>query len=143
MGLALLFAGCGGEEPLKPEDYNTRLIILPDGAKIRAEVKTRPEEIMTGMKYRDALPVNRGMLFQYAKEGLYSFWMYEVKVPLDMIWLDMHRRVVEIAPNTVPCPGPPEKCASYGGTKPAMFIVELAAGQAARHGVTVGQILDF
>jgi uncharacterized membrane protein (UPF0127 family) len=84
------------------------------------------------------------MLFVHNAEGQYPYWMYQCKISLDMIWMDRQRRIVEIAEQVPPCPpGPQEQCPNYGGHEPAMFVLELAAGQAARHGLKNGQAIEF
>jgi len=141
--LLLTLTGCGDQDNAKPEDFNTVLVTLPNGTKIRAERVTHPRDMERGMKYRDSLPADRGMLFIHGSEGSYPYWMYEVKVPLDMIWLNSNRVIVQLVHKVPPCPGPKEKCMSYGGAFPAQYVLELAAGEAARHHLKPGMILDF
>jgi uncharacterized membrane protein (UPF0127 family) len=72
------------------------------------------------------------------------YWMHNVKVPLDIIWMDSSRRVVEISANTPGCDGKPASdCPSYGGAVPSSFVLEIGAGLAARHGIREGVVLDF
>jgi uncharacterized membrane protein (UPF0127 family) len=135
---------CGGAGPaMKPEDYNTVPVRLPNGKVIRAEQLTQPEEITRGMMFREDLPEDRGMLFYYGKPGHYPYWMYQVKVPLDIIWLDSARRVVEVVHQAPPCPGPPEKCPAYGGAFEAQYVLELRAGAARANGVRPGAQIEF
>lgn len=124
-------------------DLDARLVTFPDGYQVRAETLSNPADLMRGMKYRDSLAEDRGMLFVYRDPGFYRFWMYEVKVPLDMIWLDGDRKIVQIVHDTPPCPGPPDKCPAYGGGFKAQFIVEVKAGVAKAHNLKPGMKLDF
>lgn len=139
--LALL-AGCT-QKTAVVEDLNTRTVRLPDRTKIRAEVMLRESDMMKGMKYRDNLEPDRGMLFFHAQEGTYPYWMYEVKIPLDIIWMDRSRRIVEVFRKAEPCPGPKEKCPVYGGKERSLYVLELAGGMVDRYGLKVGQTLDF
>ncbi len=148
LGLAVLSAallpGCSNRGPtVDPSNLNTVEIRLPDGFKIRAEMMVRAEELLKGMKFRPSLAADRGMLFMHSREGRYPHWMYEVLVPLDMIWMDKERRIVQLVHNTPPCPGPKEKCLSYGGQYISIYILEVPAGTAARHGLKPGMQLDF
>lgn len=147
-GLAMLAAvccaGCSGQgRSLKADEVNTIEIKFPDGYKIRAEMMVRLEDIMKGMKFRDSLAEDRGMIFMYAKEGNYPHWMHEVLVPLDLIWLDRNRRIVQLIHKAPPCPGPKEQCLSYGGQFRAIYVLEVPSGIAARHGLKPGMQLDF
>jgi uncharacterized membrane protein (UPF0127 family) len=70
--------------------------------------------------------------------------MYQVRIPLDILWIDRAHRIVEISADTPPCPvGPASKCPKYGGNEEALFVVELAGGVAAKHGLKFGDMLVF
>ena len=138
--LALL--GCSPES-LSREDLHTVKIRTPGGKEIRAERAMTQEELTRGMKYRESLAADRGMLFFHLKEGNYPYWMHEVKVPLDLVWLDKDRKVVQIVYDAPPCPGPPENCKMYGGGFRAMYVLEVAAGQAKALSIRPGTVLDF
>jgi uncharacterized membrane protein (UPF0127 family) len=100
--------------------------------------------MMRGMMFRSQLPANRGMLFVHVKANKYSYWMHNVTVPLDIIWIDTEHKIVEISPDTPPCPSKdPVQCPSFGGSAEAQFVLELAAGEAARFGLKVGDTLGF
>ena len=142
--LAAGLAGCGDPGvAMKPEEYNTVPVRLPNGRILRAEQMVQPEEILRGMKYRDDLSADRGMLFYHDKPGYYSYWMHEVKVPLDIIWLDAQKRVVQVVHGAPPCPGPQEKCPGYGGGFEAKYVLEVRAGVAKECGVRPGTQIDF
>jgi uncharacterized membrane protein (UPF0127 family) len=136
-------AGCSEQRPVTLEEFGTRVVTLPDGQRIRAEVMMRPEDMMRGMMFRDSLAPNRGMLFIHDRPGEYTYWMYQVRIPLDIIWMDKNRRIVEMSPNTPPCKTKASQCPSYGGHKEAMMVLELAAGSIEKHHLRVGDVLDF
>ena len=144
LGAAAVLHGCGGGSNESLKALNRRQVKLPDGQIIVAETALGPEEMQRGLMFRESLAPDRGMLFVHNAEGQYPYWMYHCKISLDMIWRDRQRRIVEIAEQVPPCPpGPPEQCPNYGGHEPAMFVLELAAGQAARHGLKNGQVIEF
>jgi len=146
-GLAVLgllaLNGCGGSSNHELDVLHTRDVKLSDGAVIHAETAVQSEDLMRGLKYRESLAPDRGMIFFHSQEGHYPYWMFECKISLDMIWMDHARRIVEIEANVPPCLGAAETCPSYGGHDEAMYVLELAAGQAAKHGLRKGQTLDF
>jgi uncharacterized membrane protein (UPF0127 family) len=143
--VALAAAGCGGSgDAPTPEDYNTRKVRFPNGREIRAELMIRDEDMRRGMMFRDRMEPDRGMLFIHSAPGNYPYWMYQVKIPLDIIWLDKDRRIVEILPNVPPCAAASSKdCPTYGGKFVSRFTLELAGGGAAQYGLKPGDILDF
>lgn len=139
----LALAGCG-PKAVTMEEYQTQLVKLPDGTQIRAETVRNSVDMMRGMMFRDALAPDRGMLFVHQKPERYGYWMYQVRIPLDIVWMDKDGRIVEISANTPPCPSKiASACPSFGGNEIAQYVLELAGGQAARHGLRVGEVLSF
>jgi uncharacterized membrane protein (UPF0127 family) len=95
------------------------------------------------MMFRDALPRGHGMLFIHQTAGLYPYWMFQVKIPLDMIWMDPSHRIVEISADTPPCTTRATLCANYGGHQTAQFVLELGGGEARRLGLALDQTVQF
>lgn len=122
----------------------SRVVTLPDGFEVTAELKVSDQERGQGMMYRSTLPLDKGMLFVFDEVIAQPFWMYNTYVPLDIIWLDDTQTVVEISANTPPCGSRDARdCPNFGGSVPALYVLEIAAGQAALHGVEVGSRLKF
>jgi len=117
---------------------STRSATLPDGLLVALEVATDDESRAQGLMFRESLASGQGMLFLFPKEGTHAFWMKNTLIPLDMIWLDPAGQVLEVEANVPPCPREQNPCPSYGGRKLAASVLELAAGEAAKHQVTVG-----
>ncbi|MEM0985864.1 MAG: DUF192 domain-containing protein [Pseudomonadota bacterium] len=66
------------------------------------EIADDPEEVATGMMGREALADDAGMLFDLGGVREASFWMKDVVIPLDMLFIDSGGQVVAIAENAVP-----------------------------------------
>jgi uncharacterized membrane protein (UPF0127 family) len=140
--VAALLSACNSSDPV--DEYNTTKVTLPDGTAVRAEVMRKEEDMRRGMMFRDTFPEGRGMLFVHGSVGKYSYWMYQVKVPLDIVWLDSNKNVVEISENTPPCKEEKaSECPSYGGTRNALVVLELPGGYAKRHGVREGAHIEY
>jgi uncharacterized membrane protein (UPF0127 family) len=115
---------------------------LPDGSEIQAELAATFSERQRGLMNRRSLDPRHGMLFLFESPGNYSFWMLNTLVPLDIVWMDSSGRIVFISANTPPCPAS-TICPTYGGQQTSQFVLELAAGQAAAHGLAVGDRLRW
>ena len=140
----VLFLCACGSKPTDVEDLNTTEITFPNGKTVIAETMLRDVDQMRGMMFRDSLAQDRGMLFVHRAEENVPYWMYQVRIPLDIIWMDHDRRIVEIAANTPACPSKSSRdCPSYGGHEKARYVLELAGGGAALYGLSVGQVLSF
>ena len=147
----LLFSACNsvssttvgeGSSGLDPSHPITT-ITLPDGAQIKAELAITRDAQAQGMMFRTNLRPDEGMLFPFEEMAPRAFWMFQTLIPLDIIWLDDNKRIVEIAPNSPPCRTVPDDCPTYGGSAHSTYVLELAAGQAAAHNLTLGSQLAF
>ena len=143
-GVVLLLAGCAKEDQAATmEDLTTREIKFPDGAKIRAEMLYKPFDMARGMMFRDSLGADRGMLFINKTAGVHKSWMYNVRIPLDIIYIDNNLHISEIVANAPPCTAAKASlCPSYGSAR-SQFMLEVNAGFAAKHNLKVGDRLDF
>lgn len=141
--LSMLLAGCGSDT-VKMEDFDTRLVTLPGGQRIRAEIAMKPVDMARGLMFRDSLAPDRGMLFIHEKPGQYSYWMYQTRIPLDILWMGADRRIVEMSLDTPPCGSKSAReCPHYGGTEPSRYVLELAGGTARKFGLRVGDRIEF
>jgi uncharacterized membrane protein (UPF0127 family) len=94
--------------------------------------------------FRRELAPDRGMIFHFADNQPRPFWMFQTLIPLDIIWMNEQAVIVEISADTPPCGSPdPNACPNYGGTVASRYVLELAAGQAASHHLTVGGRIRF
>lgn len=123
---------------------NTAEVTFPNGRKVIAETMLRDIDQMRGMMFRDALAQDRGMLFVHTADENHPYWMYQVRIPLDMIWMNHERRIVEISANAPPCPSKSAReCPSFGGHEKSRYVLELAGGAAEIYGLHVGDRLSF
>lgn len=140
---ALLLWACG-PKPADVGGLNITEVTFPNGKTVAAETMLRQEDQMRGMMFRDSLAKDRGMLFVHPADGNYAYWMYQCRIPLDIIWMDHDRHIVEISANTPPCPSKEaHECPSFGGHEKARYVLELAGGGAALYGLHVGDALSF
>lgn len=118
-----------------------RDILLPNGAKILAEVAVEPEELIRGLMFREQLGVNEGMLFVEPNAGFYPVWMKNTLIPLDVIWLTASGLIVEMAQGCAPCKC--DDCPQYGGRYSSSYILEVPAGTVRRNQLHVGDRLSW
>ncbi len=123
------------------QPYTGPAIVLPDGSGVHIEVAADDETRAQGLMFRDRVAEGTGMLFLFAEPGDFPFWMKNTLVPLDMIWLDDQHRVVHVEHDVPPCKADP--CPSYPPHAIAKYVLELGAGQAAKHRIANGSTLKF
>ncbi len=108
-----------------------------NGNAIALELATTTAAQELGLGGRTQVPDDYGMLFIFASDGSYGFWMKDMKVPIDMFWLADDGSVVtmktDIATSTYP--------AVFYPTEPVRYVLETMSGYAAEHGIHAGSML--
>ncbi|MEA2112938.1 MAG: DUF192 domain-containing protein [Patescibacteria group bacterium] len=91
------------------------------GKRIFVELAKTYKEVHTGLMFRKELCTDCGMLFMLEKEKIYSVWMKNVLIPLDIIFINSSMEIVDIL-HTETCE---EKlCQLYKSKYPANYILE-------------------
>jgi hypothetical protein len=135
-------AGCG-DKATTLEEFATRPLTLPGGQVIKVESMYSNIDLLRGLMYRASLAPDHGMLFVYPKPDHYYTVMYNVLIPLDIIWMDSGRGILEIDENEQPCKVQASKCPKYGGKPLSSYALEMNAGLAHKYGLQAGQIIQF
>ncbi len=140
--VAALTISCSNQD--EADRFMAREVTLPNGSKVYAEMAIEQQELLRGLMFRDTLAKDRGMLFLHNKMGRYAYWMFQVRIPLDIVWMDNSKKVVEVQENVPPCPSAKAaECPQFGGNQDAQFVLELAAGMAKKYGIVPGSKIDF
>ncbi|MEK7516788.1 MAG: DUF192 domain-containing protein [Patescibacteria group bacterium] len=106
------------------------------GNRIAAELADRPQEWMRGLSGRDILPEGRGMLFRFSRAEVRTFWMKDMRFPIDIIWI-RDGVVIGIDAN-VPAPAAGESPTQRTSPEPVDAVLEVPAGFAAEAGIIIG-----
>lgn len=105
------------------------------------EIAKTQEERENGLMFCKELPQSQGMLFIFEQEDIYSFWMKNTLIPLDMIWLDKNKKVVFIKESAMPCGQ--ELCETIIPQAKALYVLEINVGKSEDIGLRVGDSLSF
>ena len=142
--VCLALSGCHSGDNVVHE-MGARIVRFPNGGKVVAEVMQSQVDLAKGMMFRKSLAEGRGMLFLHEKPAPHTYWMYNVEIPLDMIFLDAGQRIVHIERNAQPCRTVASQCPHYGPTppRPVLYVLELGGGQAEKYGLKTGDTLRF
>ncbi len=121
--------------------YSHAIVSTSTGEEIPVEVADTLKKRRLGLGKRTSLKKGWGMLFIFGKRKPYRFWMKDMQFPLDIIWLDNHR-IVHIIHNAKPVNSrdEPEIITS---PVPVNFVLEIAAGRAAKLRLKTGQRMKF
>ena len=86
-----------------------------------------------GLMFRQRLPEDRGMLFDFAAPRRVAMWMKNTYIPLDMLFIRADGTIAYIAENTVP-----KSLDTIGVSEPVLAVLELAGGTSKKHGFRAG-----
>jgi uncharacterized membrane protein (UPF0127 family) len=112
-------------------------IVTATGAhRLRVEVARTPDQREKGLMFRASLPEDGGMLFDFHEERPIAMWMKNTPLSLDMIFVSRAGRVVSLALGAEPYS---ERVISSG--RPALAVLELAAGAARGMSIAVGDVI--
>jgi len=104
-----------------------------DKAFFDIEIAETPDEMKTGLMYRDSLSTNQAMLFIYDIPDILSFWMKNTYLPLDIVFIGPDSSIVSIGENTTPFSE--QSVVSKG---PAQYVLEINSGLASAYGLKIG-----
>jgi uncharacterized membrane protein (UPF0127 family) len=147
-GFKLLSNGALGQvetlnsDGAKTKSLPTKVNITINGVKLQADVALTTDEQAKGLSIKDRLQPNEGMLFPYGAPRILSFWMKDMKFPIDIIWLGTDKRVVHIEESLQPC-SPLLPCLPYTPDVQAQYVLETVAGFTSANRITEGTPVDF
>lgn len=127
--LSLLLAGCAGGKWVELE-----------GHRYQVEVANTEPTRERGLMFRDAMPEDHGMLFVHVSEAPVAYWMKNTRIPLDILYFDHDLKLVSTQADVPPCSAG-DRCPVYPSTGPALYVLELNAGQAGKLGAKPGALL--
>jgi uncharacterized membrane protein (UPF0127 family) len=102
----LLAAGsaCGQSEDDGVKFEKSSLVIVTGGRDIKFEIELADTEPRRehGLMFRKQMGAYEGMLFDFFKEQLVSFWMKNTLIPLDMVFIGADGTVRHVHANATP-----------------------------------------
>ena len=136
IAVLLIIAACSQPQQIPTADADSTApptpvqlprAIFPDGFVVDLELALTAEEIANGLMFRPSLADSRGMLFLFEQPRRPAFWMKNMLIPLDLVFLDGTGAVVDVIANVQPCAADP--CPNYPPSSPAQAVLEINAGQ--------------
>ncbi len=107
------------------------------------EIASNPIQQAKGLSKRDQLCSDCGMIFTFARPGIYPFWMKDTLIPLDIIWLDPNGVIVTIH-SANPQPNTPDHLLTrYSNQAPAQYVIELNYQESEKLGLKIGDHIDL
>lgn len=126
------------------KDDNMKISIKTDSTelKINAEIADTNEEQRLGLMHREKLEDGKGMLFIYQEPKLLSYWMKDVLIPLDILYIGEDLQINHIVKSAPPC-DKGDKCPTYSYLKPTKYVLELPGGYTEKHNIKQGDSIEL
>lgn len=83
---------------------------------------------------------NEGLLMKFEGDALWGIWMKDMKIPLDIIWLDKNKQVIYIVKGATP---EHSTLTTFEPKTPARYVIELPAGGVDQAAIKTGTVADF
>ena len=123
--------------PFKTTEY---VKVAIDSTAINAEIADTALKRAKGLMGIKYLKEDEGMLFVFKTEGYHGFWMFNMSIPIDIIFIGKNKTVVDILQNVQPCG---LTCESYSPKEKAMYVLEVKANFIEKRSVKIGSKVDF
>lgn len=101
--------------------------------KMNVQVASQPNELQTGLMWREEMPENEGMLFVFNRQGQQCFWMKNTPLPLSAAFIADDGLIVNIADMA------PLSTDSHCSEKPVRFVLEMHQGWFEKRGIKAGK----
>ncbi|HLC37093.1 MAG TPA: DUF192 domain-containing protein, partial [archaeon] len=105
------------------------------------ETASSPEKQAKGLMFVDSMNENQGMFFIFEEESERFFWMKNVLIPLDFVWIDEGFKVIDLTANVPVCLRDP--CPAYSPKEKAKYVLELNSGTIKEKNLSVGGKVIF
>lgn len=109
---------------------------------VKVEVADTPQLRALGLSGRSLLGDYQGMLFVMDENEIHSFWMNDMLIPLDIIYIDIEGYIVDIFENELPCTSSFE-CESISSSFASKYVLEVNGGFVKENMIVVGNQVIF
>jgi len=102
-------------------------------------VADTPVKRSLGLSGISKLNAHQGMIFVFTEESNYPFWMKDMLIPLDIIWLNEQKEVVFVKENAMPEDYP----SSYIPDTNALYVIEVREGTIQSLNIEIGDSFEL
>lgn len=111
--------------------------VTVDGHVFNVEVAKSDQDKEVGLTKYQSLPQDKGMVFPFGQEGVYPFWMKNMKFPIDIIFIDKGK-IIDIEKNLPHQNESAEVVPTYAPSNPSDMVLEISSGLSDKYGFKVG-----
>ena len=89
-----------------------------------------------GLSSVEKLRPNEGLLMIFERDDSWGIWMKDMKIPIDIVWLNSDKKVVHIVTDASPDLSTSK---TFYPESPARYVLEISAGTVRRSGIKLDQ----
>jgi uncharacterized membrane protein (UPF0127 family) len=104
------------------------------------QLATTDQARIQGLSGVDHLNANQGLLMVFPSDDQWGIWMKDMKIPLDIIWMNNEKKVIYIVTDASPDLGTSK---TFKPKDPARYVLEVPAGTVKSAGIQVGNLATF
>jgi len=123
-----------GNTESSEDNYVEIVVDATKSVKVNVELANTEEKRRLGLSFRQYLGDYDGMLFAFGSDVSNPFWMKDMKIPLDIIFVDSNYFIVDIKEAQAPCTS--TYCPNIYSSTPFRYVLEVNSGFVEKNGIT-------
>lgn len=131
-----------GQQNTNYNDTKNKTTLSIGGIELLVDLATTSEDQSKGLSIKDNMSELNGMLFVFDTLKKHSFWMKDMKFPIDIIWIDENHKIVHIEKKLEPClfliP-----CPSFSPEHDSLYVLEVVANFTNKYNINKGDLVEF
>jgi uncharacterized membrane protein (UPF0127 family) len=103
-----------------------------------AEKADSAEKRSRGLMYRTSLSEKDAMIFYFDESAYHTFWMYNTRIPLTVIFLDDRLKIVDMKSMSPCLEKNADLCPTYTSRGLARYAIEVNQGFVGKYNIRIG-----
>lgn len=120
--------------------FRPTTLVTAGSGTYRLWIADTDAELAQGLSGVPSIGLDSGLLMKFPHDSTWSIWMKDMKVPLDIVWLDKNKKVVYIVKNALP---ELSTDVTFIPKDPARYVIELPAGSVEKAAIKTGSFVVF
>lgn len=111
--------------------------------KLFSDIAITELQKQKGLAIKDSLNENQSMMFLFPSVNKQSFWMKDMRFPIDILWIDENDKIVHIEHSLSPCERWTLFCTSYQPDSNSLYVLETVSGLTDKYDIKEGDVVYF
>lgn len=109
----------------------------------KVKIATKSSAKAKGLMFRRSMKEKEGFLMEFQKETKPKIWMLFMRFPIDIIFINKQKKVVDIKTNALPLTKNPKTWKLYQPKEKCKWVLEIKSNSAKKTKTEVGDQLAF